>query len=256
MLLTAVKTQQLSRFPPPKRWEDVFPPAKKTGWIESYRWKGPSKPARKRRPLSVWVQRKLTFRNDPPLRRSKKGISKDPTPPLWMHAAREWTVSCFQRGEGRTAEALALLFLIRLMRADCVLYCKNWRLELVWLGEGYPHYRLYWKRYLYGVEDIPVNWGKELLSSPKLRPTQNDLAAYLVICGFRAETTTFVAWDARTPINASKDDLPRLFEMEEKKKGEGFPIGQPGFWHHLDCLYAQRTLAMHKQLIRIHGDAY
>lgn len=169
----------------------------------------PSRPARRGNQIGQGPlkQQRLKFRNfPPPPKRRAKPL------PVCVPLVRQWITERFRRREGWTSQALALLFLVRAMRPDDVLYCDALRLELVWLGRGYPHYRLYWRKHLYGVVDVTVDWDQPLTAAQSLPRIQENVAVCLSICGFTPSTTTFVKGDARTPVGGRKRELHKLFK--------------------------------------------
>ena len=159
------------------------------------------------KPTPEWVRRPLRFRNYPPQpKRHYKPL------PLPLQAFRAWHAEQFHQGAWRDERAAALLGLVKALPCDGVLYSGHWRLELVWLRKGYPHYRLYFRSYFYGKLDVPIEWGKSVKDARDLARLQQELARFLVGCGFCAETSALVEGDARTPSNAPKRALHRLFE--------------------------------------------
>lgn len=162
----------------------------------------PPRPRRTAPPLT-WRQKSL--KNVPPARRTRK-----PFPP-GLHAARVYLSERYHAGDGRGAEAKRLAAVLAQMTQDSVIFNGDWRLELVWLAEGYPHYRLYWQSYCVGGVDIPVDWhdGKTIADCPLLPRLQADLAAYLIGCGFQADLAarTHILGGAQTPHTARKRGL-------------------------------------------------
>jgi hypothetical protein len=154
-----------------------------------------------------WTQKSLRFRNFPPSQRRDKPL------PLWIIAAREWLAERFHNGTGSIAEMIALMPHLQKMRVDDCLLNGQWRLELVWLGRGAPQFRLYWRTHLFGVAYINnVKWGEGLIGSLPFERVQQEMARYLVRCGWTAAGTALVVGKARTPTDEPrKDQLPTLW---------------------------------------------
>lgn len=79
-----------------------------------------------------------------------------------------------------------LIPLLRWMRYDDVLVCGDWRLELLYLERGFPHFRLYFQSRVLGVADV-FSDSPDLSNSRQLPVVQHTLATHLVACGWRAE---------------------------------------------------------------------
>lgn len=128
-----------------------------------------------------------------------------------------------------------VLPLVADMRLDDVLYFGGvWRVELVWLNSGYPHYRLYWmpkRHHVFGIADIHLDsaegvkvksdgsievkvlYGAEIGRAPRLKAVQSHLAAYLAVFGATPENTKLVRGVAWTPLNADTSRQYRLFRV-------------------------------------------
>jgi hypothetical protein len=159
-----------------------------------------------RRVKPEWTQQPLRFKNFPPQpRRNHRPL------PLWLLWAQDQLSQQFQQGAWRDERAEALLPLVKALPCDGAVYSRDWRLELVWLKRGYPHYRLYFRSYVFGKVDLPAVWGKNIKAARDLDRLQRDLAAYLVGCGFTAHNSHPVDGDARTRPNATKRSIHRLF---------------------------------------------
>jgi hypothetical protein len=118
---------------------------------------------------------------------------------------------------------------IQRLRLDDTLYFNGglWRVELVCLASGYPHYRVYWmpkRHYLFGLADIrldnaeksfeKVRYASDIGRSPQLKLVQRHLAAYVAAFGAAPDDLVLVKGDARTPLNADTSRVYRLFKAK------------------------------------------
>lgn len=110
-----------------------------------------------------------------------------------------------------TEQAEDLMGLVIQMRMDDAIVCDDWRLELVRMGEGWPHYRLYRGGLLAGIVDIPVVEDYHIAAYEGLEALQWKLCVCMAVAGIRRERAFLYAGEAATPIEASKRDLPYLF---------------------------------------------
>lgn len=123
----------------------------------------------------------------------------------------------------------AILPVVQRLRLDDVLYFNRgtWRVELVCLASGYPHYRLYWmpkRHYLFGLADIrldnaeksfeKVRYASDIGRSPQLFSVQRHLAAYVAAFGATPDDVVLVKGDARTKLDADTSRVYRLFKVK------------------------------------------
>jgi hypothetical protein len=108
-------------------------------------------------------------------------------------------------------EAEDLMPLVQRLFLDDMLLAKPWRLELVRMGEGFPHYRLYHRARLAGIVDIPVIEDYLIATYAGLERLQWKLCLCLAVAGVRRDAAFVYEGEAQTPIEASKKDLPYLF---------------------------------------------
>jgi hypothetical protein len=114
---------------------------------------------------------------------------------------------------GETARGLfdmntrALLRLIERMVLDDALVKRNYRVERLKLTEGREHLRVIARQnkqeWLVGLVDIATERDRASV--------YHDLALWLSQMGFRPENTRLVLFGAKTPLDAPKQRLPRLF---------------------------------------------
>lgn len=154
--------------------------------------------------------------------------------PRLARLARAWASQMVECGMWNDERAARILPTIQSMRLDDALYWRDWRLELVWLNKGYPHYRLYWlkrRHYVFGQADIrldnsegielngkgeievKIRYGADIQRSPQLRVVQRRLAAYCVACGAAPDDMVLVKGDARTKLCADTSRVYRLFKV-------------------------------------------
>lgn len=109
-------------------------------------------------------------------------------------------------------QSLKIEALIRKMALDDVLLQPPWRLEYLYLGTGFKHYRLMYDDQLVGIRDI---------TSPKrLMAVHRGLAAYLAQCGLRPELAITMKARAETDLDVSKHRVQPLFMLAgEGRKG-------------------------------------
>jgi len=92
---------------------------------------------------------------------------------------------------------------IRRLAYDDALVRRGWRLEYVRLSYGLSHFRLYRGSRLVGIVDVR--------SRSVLPRVHHNLAAYLAGLGFTARNTRLVTFGAKTPLDAKKHRMPKLF---------------------------------------------
>lgn len=189
MLAIAPTPKQLAFLPQPQLWMTPRRPAPAPA------------PKARGKARTRWLKRL----NVPPRNR------RSPHVPHGWEGVRQWIQRAYETGQGECVAGIYFLYLLPQMRPDSVLYSRDWRLELVFLKKGRPHYRLYWRRVLVGVVDIPVEDEMAIASYPKLRTLHSKLAAYLICCGFTRHNTTLVEGLASTPPQTRKKGAKRLF---------------------------------------------
>jgi hypothetical protein len=127
----------------------------------------------------------------------------------------------FRASLGAAAEAVdrdsehvsQFVSLLRRMHYDDALVCGVWRLELLYLERGKPHYRLYWHDFMFGVADIYTEYG-DLTDSCHMPLVRARMAAYLVACGCQASEATFERYASITPLDANTSRQHRLFKVK------------------------------------------
>lgn len=93
---------------------------------------------------------------------------------------------------------------LRRMRYDDALVFASWRLELLYIGSGLPHFRLYDGARVFGVARIYTSHA-DLGRSGNLEEMRRLLAAYLVFWRWTAERAQYVPHGAQTPLCATTD---------------------------------------------------
>lgn len=182
---------------PTKRHASTFE-AHQLGWIKARKQR---REAAKRLPKPK--QMRLPY--CPPIRRHYRPL------PLGLCVLRQWLDEQFKAGAWRDERALELLPLIERLPIDGALHSAWWRLELVDLGRGYPHYRLYFRRWFFGKVTLPIEYGRPLSEARDRETIQRNLAVYLTGCGWTPRNTAPFEGDARTPFNAYTRSLYSLF---------------------------------------------
>lgn len=102
--------------------------------------------------------------------------------------------------------------LIRKLLLDDALIQPPWRLEYVYLNEGFAHYRLLHDERLIGIRDVT--------SRRQLAAIHRGLAAYLAQCGARPELALILKAGARACLEDAKHRIDPLFMLiGEQRKG-------------------------------------
>jgi hypothetical protein len=154
--------------------------------------------------ISVRKQRTLPFRNFPPCGASKRV-------PRALHSIRAWVSERVEAGAWQNKAASRLARCLSQMCYDDALVCDEWRLELLYLERGLPHFRLYWNGLVFGVADI-FSLEPDLSDSRHAPIVCQKLAAYLVALGWRADHIQMLEGDSITEINANVHHQYRLFK--------------------------------------------
>jgi hypothetical protein len=110
-------------------------------------------------------------------------------------------------------QATRLIPLLHRMRYDDALVYDVWRLELLYLETGKPHYRLYWHNAVFGVADIYTEYG-DLTDSCHMPLVRARMAAYLVGCGWQVSEVTLERDTSITPLDADTKRQYRLFKVK------------------------------------------
>lgn len=85
----------------------------------------------------------------------------------------------------------------------------GWRLEYICPDQGFVRYALYAGERLVGIQYVrAANW---------LTVVQHYLSAYLTVLGFTFDNTELLIGDARTPVNAETNRLPKLFVIPDEE---------------------------------------
>lgn len=109
-------------------------------------------------------------------------------------------------------QSIQLESMIRKLKLDDALVQRAWRLEYVFLEEGFAHYRLLYGKRVVGIRDVT--------SRQMLPLIHRGLAAYLAQCGVRADKAKHVIFGARTPLDEAKHRVQPLFMfIGEQRKG-------------------------------------
>lgn len=139
---------------------------------------------------------------------------------LVQRCQREWATEAVQSGLYWTdTRTEGLMRRLRAMHYDDALVCGLWRLELLYIGRGTPHFRLYWRGVVFGVVDIQAHLA-DIGSSRKMPVVRRMMAAFLVLCGWRETCITERPGKARTPLSANTDHQYRLFKTILPRKRE------------------------------------
>lgn len=117
-------------------------------------------------------------------------------------------------GDARTRR---MVWWLRRMGYDDALVFNEWRVELLYLDSGQPHFRVYWRGYTFGVVGIAATHA-DLGASRNLEAVRGLLAAYLVGWGWDVNGLRLVRGGALTPLTANTDHQHRLFEIRTKRK--------------------------------------
>lgn len=109
-------------------------------------------------------------------------------------------------------QSIRIEALIHDMTLDDALIQPPWRLEYLYLGNGFVHYRLMYEDDVVGIRDV---------TSPKRLPAiRRGLAAYLAQCGLRPELAITLKARAMTGLDATKHRVQPLFLLGgEGRKG-------------------------------------
>jgi hypothetical protein len=162
----------------------------------------------------------LLPRRAPPARRQRffaaRGFwpspaNKTPTVSPDMRTLVQWQ-SHVLAWDVNTPAAACLLPLVQKLFVDDVLLSKPWRVELVRMGEGWPHYRLYRAARLVGIADIPVADDMLIRTYKGLADIQRKLCLCLALAGFTPFNSFVYTGEAKTVIGMAKKDLPYLFQ--------------------------------------------
>lgn len=146
--------------------------------------------------------------------RGARGLSR------WQIMARAFATRAIENGylahDPRTQTIVSYLWQ---MQYDDALVCGPWRLELVYIGSGMPHFRLYWRGRVFGVADIYADRG-DIGSSRKTPLVRQMLAAYMVFWGWSVDCIEEKPGQARTCLDANTKHQYRLFKAKMDKKRE------------------------------------
>ena len=109
-------------------------------------------------------------------------------------------------------QSIKLEALVQKIELDDALIQPPWRLEYVYLDEGFAHYRLLHDEHLIGIRDVT--------SRKRLVAIHRGLAAYLAQCGARPELALIIKGGARVELEETKHRLDPLFMfVGEQRKG-------------------------------------
>lgn len=100
-------------------------------------------------------------------------------------------------------ERLERVYVARMRWDDVLVFNSNWRLKFLYLESGWPHFRLSYRGRVVGIVDVRGE-------SERAR-VNRMLAVYMVCLGVTPERCHVIRSGARTPTNATKKGLPRLF---------------------------------------------
>jgi hypothetical protein len=112
-----------------------------------------------------------------------------------------------------------MVWLLRRMCYDDALVCGEWRVELLYLNKGQPHFRLYYRGYTFGIVSIATSHA-DLGAARTLEAQRHLLAAYLVGWGLQSHAVALVEFGALTRYNANSDHQYRLFDVGAKRRVE------------------------------------
>lgn len=131
---------------------------------------------------------------------------------------RAWATEAIEGGLFRDdPRTLILEKRLRQMCYDDCLLCGQWRLELLYIGTGLPHWRLYWKGVCFGVAGIHTLHA-DLSASRNISLVRRMMAAFLVLCGWDEECIEEKRGKARTRLTANTDHQYRLFKARAIRK--------------------------------------
>lgn len=137
-----------------------------------------------------------------------------------MVRIRAETVSLTQSGYLRDdPRTLRLVWWLRRMGYDDALVWREWRVELLYINTGQPHFRVYWKGYTFGIVGIATSHA-DLGTSRTLDVLRRLLAAYLIGWGWVLDEMRLIRDGAMTPYKANVDHQYRLFQIETERKSE------------------------------------
>jgi hypothetical protein len=137
-----------------------------------------------------------------------------------MERIREETTRLTETGYlSDDARTRRLVWWLRRMGYDDALVWADWRVELLYIDTGQPHFRLYWKGYVFGVVGIATSHA-DLGMSRNLEVQRRLLAAYLVGWGWSLDDMRLIRDGALTPLKANVDHQYRLFECKTTRKSE------------------------------------
>lgn len=130
--------------------------------------------------------------------------------PSSMHSHRAQITAQVESGLWQDERASRLGRLLSQICYDDALVCGEWRLELLYLERGLPHFRLYWNGLVFGVARI-------FAQTPDLGRSRHTpvvcmkLAAYLVALGWQAENIQMLEGGALTDLSAPVQHQYSLF---------------------------------------------
>lgn len=142
----------------------------------------------------------------PPYDRGAAGLSRH------MQRTRAYATRAIESGylaEDRRTQAL--IPVLRQMRYDDALYMLEWRVELLYLSSGAPHFRLFRRGRTFGVAGIATSHA-DLTASRNMADVRRMLAAYLVFWNWDVRDVWLVRSGALTPLEANTDHQYRLFK--------------------------------------------
>jgi hypothetical protein len=136
----------------------------------------------------------------------------------WTRAVRVYATRMIEYGYLSDDPRIGpLVEMLHRMCYDDALVCGVWRLELLYLGSGLPHFRLYWRGRVFGVVGIYTSHA-DLMASRNIDCARQMLAAYLVFYGWDAKAVRLQRFGARTDIAANVDHQYRLFRCRTIRK--------------------------------------
>jgi hypothetical protein len=148
----------------------------------------------------------------PPYDRGDAGLGR------WTRAVRTYATRLIEYGYlSDDPRVEPLVELLHRMRYDDALICGQWRLELLYLASGLPHFRLYWRGRVFGVVGVYTSHA-DLTASRNIARVRQMLAAYLVFWNWEARAVTLERMGARTDISANVDHQYRLFRARTIRK--------------------------------------
>jgi hypothetical protein len=135
----------------------------------------------------------------------------------WTRAVRAYATRLIEYGYlSEDARTYGLERRLRQMGYDDALHCGPWRVELLYIGSGQPHFRVYWRGRVFGVAGIYTSHA-DLAASRNMDTVRRMLAAYLVFWQWRPECVTLIRQGARTCLEANTDHQYRLFHAPTRQ---------------------------------------